>query len=338
MSKSKKGTITIQDIANKLEIASSTVSRSLNNHPKISAETKLKVHKMAVQLGYKPNVPGFFDTANRQKRVCIIVPDLQKSAYIDTISSIQSDLSNYDCIVLSSHDDIEIEKQLISNFSDIGVDGFFISLCDYNQVSHIEKLLKKDFPVILFNNVNFDLHAQKIVVDNFQGAYNAVNHLISMNCNRIALVKGADNSFVNKDLHQGYMSALEQSNIEYDSESVFTFKGTLPNLKLIFNKLLTCDQIVDAVIFSDNDMAMQFIALARNYGINVPDDLLVVCYGSEKYNEFLSPSITTIDCDSVKIGFLAVKCFKNQIEMKVKMNNNIVIPSKIVIRASSMMS
>jgi LacI family transcriptional regulator len=338
MSKSKKGTITIQDIANKLGIASSTVSRSLNNHPKISEETKLKVHKTAVDLGYKPNIPGFFDTANRQKRVCIIVPDLQKSIYIDIILSIQSDLKNYDCIVLSSQNDIEIEKQLVSNFSDIGVDGFFVSLCDYAQVSHIEKLLKKDFPVILFNNVNFDLHVQKIVVDNFQGAYNAVNHLASMNCNRIALVKGADNSSVNKDLYQGYLSALEQLNIEFDSDRVFTFKGTIPNLKLIFDKLLTCDHKVDAAIFTDNDMAMQFIASARSYGINVPDDLLVVCYGSEKYNEFLSPSVTTIDCDSVKIGCLAVKCFNNQIEMKVKMNNNLVIPSKIVIRASSMIS
>lgn len=336
MAKGKKESVTIQDVAKKLGVSPSTVSRSLNNNPKISDETKQRVYKAAKDMGYQPNIPGFFEKNNKQKNICIIVPNLKDIFYIDVISRIQEDLVDYNCIVASSLNSVAREKQFVENFLDLGIDGFFISLCNCEEVDHIHHLLKKDKPVILFNNVNFDLHVQKVVVDYFQGAYNAVLHLVSMNCNNIALVKGAQASLVNKDIQQGYKVAIDQSDIEYNSSNVFTLNRNLLNDKIIFDALLNSEAGYDAVIFTDNNLAMQFIAQAKRYDFMVPEDILVVCCGGEKCNEYLSPSITTIDCDSDKMGALVAKCFLNQMQLSERINNSLIIPSKIVLRTSSM--
>lgn len=331
----EKRNITIQDIAKKLGISPSTVSRSLNNNSKISDETKQKVLKVAQELGYKPNMSMFFERNNKQKSVCIIVPDLQNSLYINTIDKIQNDLNAYNCLISSSMNNATREKELVENYLDLGVEGFFISLCDCNSVDHIYDLLKKDIPVVVFNNVNFDLYVQKIVIDNFQGAYKAVEHLASMNCKNIALVKGDDKSQICSDLYDGYVSALKKYNHSVKSENVFTLNSSRLNFRNIVDSLINPQDMLDAIIFSDNDLAMQFIAFAKKNDLSIPRDVQIVCYGNEKYNEYLSPSITTIECSPDKIGALVAKSFLNQLKINDRISNSLVVPTKLIIRSSS---
>lgn len=335
MKDKEKRNVTFQDIAKKLGISSSTVSRSLNNNSKISDETKQKVYKAAQELGYQPNIPGFFEKHSKQKSVCIIVPDLQDSLYINTIDKIQKNLNGYNCMVSSSMNNINREKDLVENYLDLGIEGFFISLCDYNCVDHIKELLKKEIPVVLFNNVNFDLFTQKIAIDNFQGAYKAVEHLASLNCKEIALVNANDTTLVCKDLYNGYVAALKSLNFSVKLENIFTLNATKTNFRSIADALLNMEVLPDAIIFSDSDLAMQFIAFSKQSNVKIPQDVKIVCYGNEKYNEYLNPSITSIECSADKIGDLAIKCFLNQVKLDERIGNSLVVPTKMIIRSSS---
>lgn len=337
MKNREKRSVTIQDIAKKMGVSSSTVSRALNNNTKISDETKQKVYKVAHELGYQPNIPGFFEKSNKQKSVCIIVPDLKDSLYINTIDKINKNLNGYNCMVSSSMNNVDKEKDLIENYLDLGVEGFFISLSDCDSVDHIKELIKKEIPVVLFNNVNFDLFTQKIAIDNFQGAYKAVEHLVSLNCKEIALVNSNNKTLIYKDLYNGYVAALKKINFPIKPENIYTLNSTKSNFRSIANALLSMEVLPDAVIFSDSNLVVQFIALAKQSNINIPRDIKIVCYGNEKYNEYLNPSITSIECSSGKIGDLAIKCFLNQVKLDERIGNSLVVPTKMIIRSSSIL-
>ena len=89
----KKTNITVQDIAESINISASTVSRALNNHPKISQPTKEKVWKAAKKLGYQPNIPAYMNLDDT-KTICFIVPEIKNTFYLDVINSIQEYATN----------------------------------------------------------------------------------------------------------------------------------------------------------------------------------------------------------------------------------------------------
>lgn len=336
MARVKKDGITIQDIAEKLKISTSTVSRALNNHPKISSSTIKKVHDVAKTLGYKPNVPVFFENKKQCKKLAIIVPELQNALYLEVIAKIQLEFEDYNCLVACSKGDVDLEKRLIEDFLEMGVSGFFISQADPGVIRHIQKIFTAQVPLVLFDNVNFDLHVQKIVVDYYQGAYKAVQHLVSLNCKKIALVVEDGNNVINEDYRKGYHSALDHLvGEEEEMKHVYCIYDSPIKKKQIFDLILHSDHAYDAVIFTNAIYLMQFIAQVKKNGISIPDDIRVVCNGIENVITLNDTSVTTINCDMNSFASILCKCMLRQFEYDEYLNNSLVVPSKIIIRSSS---
>ena len=181
----KKTNITVQDIAESINISASTVSRALNNHPKISQVTKEKVWNAAKKLGYQPNIPAYM-TRENTKTICFIVPDITNSFYLDAINSVQKFASNinYNLYIAHSNNSINIEKAYCSSMINLNVEGLIVALFDKSaDISHLDEFLNSNTPIVLINKTYKTLNACNIIPDILHGTYKAVSHLISMGCN-----------------------------------------------------------------------------------------------------------------------------------------------------------
>lgn len=329
-----RSTITIQHIAEKLNISKATVSRALNDHPKISDATKQIVFQKAKELGYQPNIPNLLENKTSHKSIAIITPEIKDQIYVHAIAKVQELLTGYHCLIACSQFDLETEKALIENFLTLGVSGFFISLCDNSEIAHIQKLIKTKIPTILFNNVNFDLCTQKIAIDNFQGVYNATEHLLSMNCRNIAITAGDSNSLLNLDIQNGYKAALSYGGFPAKPENIYLCRAT--NHNYIFHQLLSNENSYDGIIFHSEEIAMQFVSLAKTQSMNACHNIRIMYYGNT--NSIYHPNhlFSTIEHKADKVGELAVKCFVKQLDSDTIINNTLIIPSSIIIRSSTL--
>ncbi len=179
----KKSRTTITDIARELNISPSTVSRALNNHPAISAKTREAVIELAQKLNYQPNVLALNLLRKRTNTIGVIVPEITSYFFSSVISGIQ-DLLNplgVNMIIGQSNESYEEEKSIVQTFMSIRVDGFLISpSSEKKNFDHLKLLTENNIPLVIFDRDCEELKVDKVFVDEYKGAFQAVEYLINI--------------------------------------------------------------------------------------------------------------------------------------------------------------
>src|SRR5690606_3608926 len=179
---------TIHDIARELNITASTVSRALQDHPRISEATKRAVQKAAKKLNYQPNHIAAALRNGRSKIIGIIVPTADRNFFSSVIRGIEevANKSNYNVMICQSHDDYEKEVTTVEALLNARVDGIIVSFAKGTEnFGHFKKVKDKGIPLVLFDRSNHELETSHVVIDDYLGAYQAVEHLIQQGCKRI---------------------------------------------------------------------------------------------------------------------------------------------------------
>src|SRR5688572_1809110 len=204
---------TIRDIAIKLNISISTVSRALRGVADVNPATKKAVEEMAKRLNYEPNRVAQSLLIKRTNTLGIIVPEIALHFFSSAISGIQEEASRhgYSIMICQSLESYETEKQNVHMLASNRVDGMLISMSSQtDDFRHIQQLVDKDIPVVLFDRVSESLPVSKVVVDDHDGAFKAVEHLVKTGCKRIAYIGGTDNFYISNQRKKGYLDALRQ--------------------------------------------------------------------------------------------------------------------------------
>jgi LacI family transcriptional regulator len=340
---SKKSTVTIQDIADKLKIATSTVSRALKNNSRISEKTKKEVWHTAQKLGYKHNTTNYFHNNNTPKNIGIIIPELNNHLYTDTIKRIQKDarIEGYNTIVSYSNGSTEIEKEIVENFIKLNLDGIIISLVETSlKQDYLDDIIISGIPMVCINNVNFDLPVPKIILDSYQGTYKAVKHLISVGCKKVALLLGDDESVDNSKILNGYKTGLSSSGVPCEKDLIIRCKLTDPFIEYALEPYFSKGSFPDAVITANYFSALYTISYLKSINIRVPGDVSIISYGSDPNHKLYSPSITSINYSANDFGKSALKQLLELIQKRKDgvqfSEKTIITPAKLVIRGSSM--
>src|SRR5690606_37067031 len=219
----KRHQTTIIDIAKKLGISKSTVSRALTNNPNVNPETRKAVLEVAKELDYQPNMLALGLIKNETRMLGVIIPDIQKPFFAAIVSGIQHAVGRmgYRTIIAQSDESPQIEKENIQALMLSRVDGFLICHTrDTRNFDHIKTLYQKGFPLVSFARIWQGLPIPKIVEDDFNGLYTITQHLIERGRRRIALLAGPKHMQESKLRQQGYMTALRQNGITYKPEYV----------------------------------------------------------------------------------------------------------------------
>jgi len=313
----KRSQITIKDLAKKLSISSSTVSRALRNHPDISSETKNLVQNLAKELDYRPNVIAQSLQKRRTNLIGVIVPEIKHNFFSAVISGIEDVAyrSGYAIIVSQSNENYEREivnvRALMSNL----VAGLLISISQNTTNSeHFRLLERHKMPFVFFDRVCEDVNVSKVVVDDFDGGYAATEHLIKKGYQRIAHLAGPKHISVTKKRLDGYKSALKDNNMRYNERFVVFGGMNEEDGRSGFQQLLQLEQMPDAIFAVNDPVAIGVFEMVKKHGLRIPKDIALVGFSNNPISALVDPPLTTVDQPAYELGIEAAKLLIKEIE------------------------
>ncbi len=328
----KKEKVTIHDIAKKLNITASTVSRALKDHPRISEETKKAVLKIAQKLNYQPNHIAAALRNGRSKILGIIVPNVDRSFFSSVVYGIEeiANKSGYNVMICQSHEDYHKEVATVEALLNAQVDGVIASFAkETKDFSHFNKVKQKGIPLILFDRAKDDLDVGHVVIDDFQGAYKAVEHLIQQGCKHIAHFTGIEDVSIYRERLRGYKEALLANKIPFDESLVLESNMQLEDGKESTQKLISSKKPFDGIFSASAFAAMGALQVCKQNGIIVPDQVAIVGFSNEVFSSFSDPSLTSVEQHSLQMGNAAAEMFLDQLQARA--NNQKFMPQKIVL-------
>ncbi len=331
---------TIYDIANKLNITAATVSRALNNNPRISTETKKLVLETAAMMNYKQNRLALALKSGKSKNVGVVVPYINRSFFSSIIRGIEDELypKGYHVIIAQTHDDQNREVKNIQNLLNAQVDGILISTSHSNkELEHFEPVLKKNVPFIFFDRKLNIPDMSSVTIDDYQGGFDATQHLIDQGCKRIAHLHVDNGQELYESRLQGYKDALAQNSLEYNPDYVIPLISDMEAGKEAAEHLMQMPVPPDAIFSSTDNGLLGAFKYLHGLGIRVPEDFCLVGFSNERFTQFMDPSISSVDQSPVEMGKMAAKVFLEQMENNaiMKVHKNVVLPAKLIIRKSS---
>lgn len=337
---SQKTDVTIYDIAEALEVSPSTVSRSLKEHPSISKETIQRVRKQAKEMGYRSNI--FAQNLRREKTniIGVIVPRLNSHFMSSAISGMEkvANKKHYKIIISQSHETAKDEASSVDMMLEQRVDGLIVSLA-YNtkDMSHFNLVTEQNTPLIFFDRVADLPNSTNVVIDNYQAAYNIVNHLIDEGCSRIVHITGNTSRNVYSGRLNGYKQALLDNDLSYSSDLVFINDLQEKDGQEAAEKILRMDPRPDAVFVSNDVCAVSCMAHLQQHDIEVPEDIAIAGFNNDPISRFVKPKLTTVDYDGQRVGEVVAQNLINHLEGDdhISITNSIVLNSELIIRESS---
>lgn len=332
---------TIHDIAKSLNITASTVSRALTDNPRISEATKKAVQKAAAKLNYQPNHIAAALRMGRSKIMGIIVPTVDRSFFSSVVRGIEeiANKSGYNVMVCQSYDNFEKEVATVEALLSARVDGVIVSLGKSTEkYDHFKKIQDKGLPLIFFDRTSESLEVSNVVIDDYLGAYQAVEHLIQEGFTRIAHFTGIKKLSIYKERLRGYKDALEAHNLSVDKSLIIESNMQLEDGRESMIKLLNLSQRPDAVFSSSDYSTMGALQVLKENNVKVPQEIALVGFGNEPFTSFTEPPLTTVDQHSMQMGNAAAELFFEQLESsgKIGVSKKIVLKPELIIRKSSL--
>ena len=318
----KKDRTTLKDIAIKLKLSVSTVSRSLNDHPNINEKTKKRVKGLAKKLDYHPNLFAL-NLLNRKTNIIgIIVPEITSYFFSSVITGIQDVLrdTGYNILICQTEESFYEEVAIVENFLNVGIDGLLVSPSSKTKkYKHFNRLIKRGIPVVVFDRDCPGLEVDKVLVDDYDGAFQAVDYLVKSGCKKIAHLGGPLNLSTAKHRLNGYLDALKKNNIPIIDDYIIHVKGFNHKAGIKpAQTLLKLENPPDAIFAVNDCIAISAMHVAKMLELKIPNDISIIGFDDEPHSSYFTPALSTIWQPVYSMGMLAVRILMNRMENENK--------------------
>jgi len=315
-----KAKATLKQIAKELHVSVSTVSKALNDSPEISEQTKIKIQEYAKLKNYKPNVIGLNLKNRKTKTIGVIIPNILNPFFAKVFTGIEkvAEEKGYNVITCISNESLEKEINTMEVLNNGTIDGFILSVSEEAQKKqeyhHFNEIINSGTPIVMFDRISDEVACDKVIVDDFDSARDATEHLIRLGCKNIALFSSIDNLSVGKLRAEGYFKALESNKIKAnqdiivrtDSETDFDAKA-----QAIFD-----DQKIDAVFALDEHASVAAHKMALKQGYKIPEQISMIGFADGVWSRRLTPSLSTVSQHGPEIGEAAALLLIKRLESK----------------------
>lgn len=327
--------ITLKDIAKKAGVNVSTVSRALNDDPRVKKETKSLIVAIAKQLNYQPDDLARGLVRKETKTIGVIVPEFINVFYAEVIGAIEEKLAEkgFSIILGKSDFDSQKEKDYIQLFLRKRVDGIIVS--SHMQTYELFKRMKNQkTPIVLIDTYGDEPEFNSINIDNIYGVKQVIGHLVTLGHRDIAFI--GDNITTAHRL-EGYKLALKEFNLNFNDQLVCIDdirleKGGFDKMQ----KLLRGQEKVTAVFCVNDNMAIGAIKAAKNEGLRVPEDISIVGFDDLPIASYLDIPLTTVKQPKGEIGNMAASILlKNIDNKKHSFIQNIILKPELIIRQTT---
>ncbi|MDZ7935429.1 MAG: substrate-binding domain-containing protein [Emticicia sp.] len=334
--------VTIIDIAKLLGVAPSTVSRALNNKSEINANTRQEILRVANELDYKPNLLAQSLNSGETHTIGVIIPNIERPFFAGVLAGIQEVASNsgYRVMICQSNESHQTEIQNIQALITSRVDGLLLSHSkETNTYDHIRPYVDKRMPIVHFDRVCNELHTSKVILEDFKGSFDLVEHLILQGCKRVAIVIGPQQLLICKTRLEGYKAALQKNGFEIDEALIFQGSFKKDDSIRAFAYFMSLPNPPDGIFAMFYQNAIEMMVQAKKADIKIPRELAFVGFGGELIAELFEPSLTVFQQFPFLIGETAARIILQNIATK----ENFVpytqtVRGELIIRDSSLKS
>ena len=333
--------VTLMDIARKLNITAATVSRALSDHPAIKESTKKIVRETAIKLKYQPNKIASSLRSGKSNIIGVIIPSAEINFFGSVVHGIEkvANENNYNVLIYQSNELFEYEKRGVQTFLQSQVDGVLASISKETiNLDHYKEIKRRGVPLVLFDRAVDKLGVSSVVVDDYAGAFEATRHLVQEGCRRIAHIGGQQHVSIFNQRLKGYIDALNVHNIPVDDDLIVYGKVSIDSGRECMQKLLSGPKLPDGV-FAVEDFtalgAMQSIKLA---GKKIPDEIAIIGFANEPFGEYITPSLSTVNQQTVRMGEEAAQLFFEAFHNRNVLNiqpRKLVLEPELIYRESS---
>jgi LacI family transcriptional regulator len=330
--------VTIKDVARIAHVSNTTVSRALNNQSRIRNETKERILSIAKELNYRPDFIARSLVMKRTNTLGLVITTIANPFYTELAQGIEATARKlgYNIILCSTQSDLSTEKLNIDMLRSKGVDGIIFTSAHMGDPNIVE-LAEDGFPTILVNRRTYDPMVKGLVdyvgIDNIQGGFWAVEHLIKLGHRRIGIIGGSSESSVGFERLEGGKRALTAYGLkqidDYFLEGDFLkeagYRGGMKFIKMA--------EPPTAVFAANDYMALGTYQAVMEEGLKVPEEIAIVGFNDIEFTSMKGIELTTIGQKKYEMGALSVENLVERIEgRKVHPPQEIILRPELIIR------
>lgn len=334
-------TVTIKDVAALAGVSPSTVSRTCKNNPSISNETKEKVRKAMLELGYEPNFQASNLASQNSRTIGIILPAsarevYENSFYLEAVRGVSHycNQKQYMTTIVTGQDEDEI-LQAVRSMSRSGKVDAFIVLYSRKDDPVIDYLFNEGLLYSLIGKAT-QYTNQSIYIDNdnLLAGQEATEYLYQLGHRRIAYLGADSNLIFSADRKSGYLLALAKHRLPMRSEYCVEVANVSQNNTEEISALLLQSEPPTAIVVSDDILAVSLERVCLQNKLSIPEDLSIISFNNSLFARLTSPQLTSIDINSCQLGIEAASQIINHIENPGLVATKIIVPHHLIERDS----
>ncbi|AWW00238.1 LacI family DNA-binding transcriptional regulator [Arcticibacterium luteifluviistationis] len=331
--------ITIKDIAKELNLSTSTVSRAIRGSYEISDATKKRVLDYAEKVNYRPNPIALSLRENKTRSIGIIVPEIANNFFSNAINGAEdiAQKRGYHIMIFQSRESSEREKSCLQHVIARKLDGVLLSLSGSTKdYTFFERLLEDKFPMVFFDRVPEGIKANKVIANNFQGAFEGTEHLIKIGRKRIGHITGPSNLSNSQERLAGYKAALKKHNLPHNDNLVRFIEFDYSTITETVKNLIE-EENLDALFTAGERLTLSCYEAIKSIDVKIPEEIAMVGFTNINVANLLNPSMTTVSQPAFDLGAEAVNILIDNIEGKKKNMGykQLELPTFLEIRTSS---
>lgn len=328
---------TIRDVANLAGVSTATVSHVLNDTRSVSDELRERVLTAMADLSYRPSAVARSLRVSETLTIGLIVPDVEIPFYARVARCMESaaNAARYSIILCNSRWSLDNELRYLDDLMARRVDGLICISLLMTQ-SHIEPVLRRNTPVVWFEQPRVGSHFDAVITDNFAGAYAATAHLISMGHRRIGCIEGLAQAQLTTDRLAGYREALADHGLAFDETLVAIGDYTPATGWAGAQSLLDLAEPPTAIFAFNDLMALGVMQAINERGLRIPNQVAVVGFDGIALTEHTSPPLTTVEQPVWQMCEAAMKLLLDRINGTTSPQvRTLTIAPRLVVRAST---
>ena len=321
--------ISIDDVAERLGVAKSTISKALNDRPDVSQKTKDKVRKLVAKLGYKPDRLAQAFSSRKTRLIGMIIPVMKYDFFVDIAKSVTNEAqkSGYRVIFDSSEEIAKREAEIINDYIERGIDGLIITPCIKENISFLKELVKKEYPFVMIDRYISGIRAPFIGTDFEEGAYKATKYLIKLGHKKIGYLGGSAFIPASKERINGFKRALTEAGINVKENLIIQGEYDPENAKKNLRILMKTAHDITAIICANPDISTGVYEELIKREIKVPDDISLIDFGNAGF-------FSSVDQKTEDIGKIATRTLFDIMKGE-KSSEKIIIEPELIARNST---
>ena len=329
-----KKNVTMQDIADKLNVSKVTVSKALGDKDGVGDELKSQIKQLALEMGYRINTAAQAFRSGLSKNIGVLIAQRftgePSSYYTSLYQKLSMSLSEkgYSSILQILKENDEENLVLPSMYNEQKIDGLIVIGQLHSR--YIDKVASIDIPIVFTDFYDEHQDIDSVVTDNFFAAYTITNYIINNGHKKIAYIGSVSATSSMMDRYLGYIKSLIEHSISLREDYLIEDRDS-------HGKVIDCvfpEDMPTAFVCNCDQVAYKVVQKLQVLGYRVPEDISVVGFDNDIHARLCKPMITTIDVNSDDIARVSADLIINKIETETKQYGRILVKGQLVIRES----